>query len=126
MGKDGLYHDLKIFLVDYTGLDKDALHIHAALFLYLAAMLAFRQTRRSRFPWLFVLAVELGNEAIDLHREGWVAARLWEESAKDLWNTMLWPTILLLIGRYTTLFEHRTRTATPDSDPDAPPTKPSS
>lgn len=103
------YHDLKAWIEAYTGLEKDALHVHAALFLYLLAMFAFRQTRRSRFPWLFVLAVELANEVLDLRRGYLSSGQLpWAEAAKDLWNTMLWPTVLLFIGRYTSLFQHRT------------------
>lgn len=112
------HQEFKLLLEAYTGLDKDALHIHAALLLYFLALFAFRQTRRSRFPWLFVLAFELVNETLDLWEQSiagtdltwwdaWVGGRA--EAAKDLWNTMLWPTVLLLIGRYTTLFEHRYR-----------------
>ena len=106
------FAEFKIWIGDYTGLEKDALHIHAALALYLLAMFAFRQTRRSRFPWLFVLFVELGNEAYDLwHQEAHGEPARWDASLKDLWNTMLWPTVLLFIGRYTDIFQHRTRGA---------------
>lgn len=102
------FAQLKILIAEYSGLEKDALHIHFALLIYLVAMFAFRQTRRSRFPWLFVLALELGNEAYDLwHQEAHGEPARWGESVKDLWNTMLWPTVLLLVGRYTTLFAHR-------------------
>jgi hypothetical protein len=107
------YLSVKQWLELYSGLEKDALHIHGALLLYLLAMVLFRQTRRSRFPWLFVLVVELANEAYDLRFQYLSKIPfLWGESAKDLWNTMLWPTVLLLIGRYTTLFQHRTRMPT--------------
>lgn len=102
------YISLKILVEQYSGLERDALHVHAALFLYLLAMVVFRQTRRSRFPWLFVLAVEVVNEYFDIRN---AAASgdpdvAWSESLKDIWNTMLWPTVLLLIGRYTTLFQY--------------------
>lgn len=102
------YADIKIFIEAYTGLERDALHIHFALLLYLLAMFIFRQTRRSRLPWLVVLAVELLNELFDIRRTQMGGGPvLWDEGLKDLWNTMLWPTVLLIIGRYTTLFEHR-------------------
>lgn len=108
------YHDFKAALEIYTGLEKDALHIHGALLLYILAMFAFRQKRRSRVPWMFVLAVELANEALDLRR-GYLSSgeAPWAEAAKDLWNTMLWPTVLLFVGRYTRLFQHRSREAAP-------------
>ena len=115
------FAEFKIWIGDYTGLEKDALHIHAALALYLIAMFAFRQTRRSRFPWLFVLFVELGNEAYDLwHQEAHGEPARWDASLKDLWNTMLWPTVLLFIGRYTDIFEHRARHPAEAEVPPAP------
>jgi cell shape-determining protein MreD len=102
------YADLKILLVDYLGLEQDALHIHGAILLYILAMFAFRQTRKSRFPWLFVLAAELANESYDLlHQHNLGEPLRWGESLKDLWNTMLWPSVLLLVGRYTNVFQHR-------------------
>ncbi|WP_106639872.1 hypothetical protein [Allosphingosinicella vermicomposti] len=102
------YADIKIFVEAYTGLERDALHVHLALLLYLLAMFIFRQTRRSRLPWLVVLAVELLNEMFDIRRAQMGGSPIaWDEGLKDLWNTMLWPTVLLVIGRYTTLFEHR-------------------
>ena len=107
--------DLKLIVEQYTGLDRDALHIHIALLLYLATALLFRQGRSSRLPWLVVFAFEIGNEAWDLLRNYNEARPIlgpetfylleWRESIKDLWNTMLWPTVLLLVGRYTNLFE---------------------
>ena len=114
------FQDLKVAIEQYSGLDRDALHVHAALLLYLLAMVMFRQTRRSRIPWLFVLLVELANEAADLFGlyaaygvKETVASPHFSESAKDLWNTMLWPTVLLFLGRYTTLFQ-RVRRAPPE------------
>ncbi len=104
------YHDLKNFLENYTGLERDALHVHGALLLYILAMALFRQSRRSRFPWLVVLGVELANEAYDLTHNVGTGEEL-AGSAKDLWNTMLWPTVLLFVGRYTNWFERKRRSA---------------
>jgi hypothetical protein len=100
------YFELKDLISAYTGLEKDALHIHAAIFLYFAAMAVFRRGRASGLPWLIVLLLELANEAYDV-RHNWVDGADWalSGSAKDLWNTMLWPTVLLLIGRHTRWFE---------------------
>ncbi|HEX9932323.1 MAG TPA: hypothetical protein VGB08_05725 [Allosphingosinicella sp.] len=102
------WFDLKELVGTYTGLERDALHIHGALFLYLIAMGLFRQSRRSRMPWLIVLLVELANEAYDIWY-GWGIEHdlIFGSAAKDLWNTMLWPTVLLLVGRYTSWFQRR-------------------
>jgi hypothetical protein len=102
------FNDVKDLVEHYVGLERDALHIHAALLLYLLAMFVFRATRRSRIPWLFVLGIELANEAYDLWLQTVQAEPpRWNDSLKDVWNTMLWPTVLLFIGRYTDVFHHR-------------------
>ena len=109
------FTDFKILIEHYVGLERDALHIHAAILLYLVAMFAFRATRRSRIPWLFVLGVELANEANDLWQQAAIGEPpRWSESLKDVWNTMLWPTVLLFIGRYTSLFHHRSHDSRSD------------
>jgi hypothetical protein len=112
------YLDFKILIEQYTGLERDALHIHGAILLYIVAMAVFRQSRRSRFPWLVVLAAELLNEGHDLRinlpgEPAWAIA----ESLKDLWNTMLWPTVLLLVGRYTMWFQKSHREPEPTAEP---------
>jgi cell shape-determining protein MreD len=100
--------DLKILVSDYTGLEKDALHIHVALILYLGAALLFRRSPRLWPAWLLVLGVELANESYDLWQQAADGdAPRWTESLKDLWNTMLWPTALLLLARYAAPAVHR-------------------
>jgi hypothetical protein len=80
-------------------------------------MALFRRGRASGLPWVLVLLLELANEAYDV-RHNWVDGADWalSSSAKDLWNTMLWPTVLLLIGRYTNWFQ---RPASPAPPPPA-------
>jgi hypothetical protein len=101
------YSEAKLAIEGWTGLDKDALHIHAAILLYLFITLVLR--RPGLWAWLAVLAVELANEALDLREQyqagilmRWTeAAELgWPAAVKDIWNTMVWPTALLLVGRY--------------------------
>jgi hypothetical protein len=104
------YGSLKIWIEQFTGLEKDALHVHLALLIYVVAVAVFRNSRRSRFPWLVVLVIELGNEFMDVRRhEPALGPYHWHESFKDLWNTMLWPTALLVLGRYTDWFAKRRR-----------------
>ena len=114
-----LWADLKDGIVFYTGLERDAVHVHAALLLYIAAMGIFRQSRRSRVPWLVVLAVELANEAYDFrHNLDMGSDMAFSLGLKDLWNTMLWPTVLLVVGRYTNWFHKR---HDPPAEPQAAP-----
>jgi len=99
------FTDVKLFIQDHAGLERDALHIHLALFLYLLATLLLRRGRRSVLPWLFVLGVECANEVRDWLNVGQARRpAVFQEGLKDLWNTMLWPSILLLLTRYTAFF----------------------
>src|SRR6218665_191639 len=94
------YTHLKDLISQYTGLEKDALHIHAALFIYILVAFLVRKSPRSALPWLAVFVIELANEAHDVW-DNWGAPAGWivGESGKDLWNTMLWPTVLLIAVR---------------------------
>lgn len=104
---------LKDALESYSGLDQDALHIHASIILYLVVLLVLRRSWRSPVPWLIVFALEAANELLDLQGQYGVGATStwrqafeggWPEGLKDVLNTMVWPTVLLVVGRYTRLF----------------------
>ncbi len=45
------FEAFKIFLVDHTGLAKDALHIYVSLAVYLGSCLIFRWKTRQWQPW---------------------------------------------------------------------------
>lgn len=92
---------IKLFTTEATGLGKDALHIYAALAIQLGAGLLLRRPLTSVTPWLVVLAVLAINEALDLYLpkrpiEPWQIQGL----IHDLWNTMIVPTVLLLLARF--------------------------
>ena len=96
------WYGVKEWLEAATHLDMDALHVHAGALLQLLAALLLRRSLRSPWPWLVVLVAALGNEAYDLYYETWPdpdRARQWAESAKDIVNTMLIPTLLLILAR---------------------------
>lgn len=113
------FTEAKLLIQTYSGLERDALHIHFALFLYLLAALLLRQGRRSVVPWLFVLAVECANELRDYFHVGQALREaIFHECLMDLWNTMLWPTVLLILGRYTRFFAHMPPAARADTDAD--------
>lgn len=98
--------EAKHLLERYSGLERDALHVHGSLMLYIVSMAVFRQNRRSLYPWMIVLGAEVVNEFFDLLRHWFDGPHdAIAESLKDLWNTMIWPSILLLVGRYTNWFE---------------------
>jgi hypothetical protein len=92
----------KLWAVENVGLAKDALHVHVGLALFLGSAALFRWKLSSWRPWLAVaVAVAIG-ELWDL-RDSFVhdtpirLAANWQ----DIWNTLLWPTVLLLLARWT-------------------------
>ena len=95
------WEEIKQAIELYTGLSRDALHIHAAVLLQLLVAAVSRLGLRHPIPWLVVFVLEILNERTDMMADG--VSEKWEQSAAihDLWNTMLIPTLLFLISRYT-------------------------
>ncbi|HEX8468416.1 MAG TPA: hypothetical protein VF620_11490 [Allosphingosinicella sp.] len=91
---------IKAAVAAWTGLERDALHIYFAFIIQLVSAAVFRRTLGSPWPWLVVLAFALTNEWLDMFRDD--LAEDWEKAASlhDLWNTMLLPTLLLLVVRF--------------------------
>ncbi|MCW1431315.1 hypothetical protein [Novosphingobium sp. JCM 18896] len=96
----------KLFLVEHLDLAKDALHIYVALTVFLGTCLLLRWKAAQWKPWLAVLVVAVIGEAWDLRDSLTYHTRidLWG-NGKDLWNTMLAPTILMLAARHTRVFQ---------------------
>ncbi|MBV8687581.1 MAG: hypothetical protein JOZ90_17525 [Alphaproteobacteria bacterium] len=95
------WHQLKAWLETASGLNMDALHVHAGVVLQLVAALALRRPLRSPLPWLAVLLAEGINEYYDLAYEIWPnRGDQWAESVRDMWNTMLIPTLLFVLARW--------------------------
>ena len=103
--KDSVFQMAKFWLVGATGLAKDALHIHVGLIVFFAVALIMRWPLRSWKPWAAALAVTLAGEAWDLWDSFNEGRRIqpWA-NWKDVWNTMLWPSAILLLARGTRLF----------------------
>jgi hypothetical protein len=91
----------KSVAIDATGLAKDALHIYAGMGLFLFIRLAWRWRGGWVLAWLAVLAMACTVEWIDMKAEAANSA-LQPDAAHwhDIWNTMFWPTVLLLVGRW--------------------------
>ena len=103
-----MFQEMKTLIVDHVGLAKDALHVYVALIVFLVACRVFRWPASSWKPWLVVLAVALLGEVLDLRNslaKGYTV-RL-DYHWTDIWNTMLVPTILVLVARFTNVFERQ-------------------
>lgn len=95
--------DIKIWLESTTGFDRDALHIYGAVAVQFCFALFFRRSLASPWPWIAVFIVAVANEYIDYQRVGPSEASIaiyQAEGYKDMWNTMIIPTALMLIARF--------------------------
>jgi hypothetical protein len=95
------FQQLKLTIADATGLAKDALHIYAGLAVFLMVRLLWRWRGGWLIAWLTVLAMACGVEYIDLISEQ-ARSDVQPDAAHwhDIWNTMFWPTVLMLVGRW--------------------------
>ncbi len=82
--------------------EKDAMHIYAALFVQIAAAKLSRRSLGHILPWLWVLGIELLNEVIDILRGGEPQLMPWQvvSGIHDIINTMILPTVLLMLCRH--------------------------
>ena len=89
----------KEFMIGATGLGKDALHVYAGLLLLIGVRLLWRRRGGWVLGWLAALAVALFVEWLDIRTE-LIQANLRPdvEHWKDIWNTMFWPSVLLILG----------------------------
>jgi hypothetical protein len=97
------WHHVKDWLAHATGLDMDALHVHAGVLLQIAAAIVLRRPLRSVWPWLVVLGAESANEIYDYTYEVWPGDERriqLAEGIRDLWNTMVIPSLILILARY--------------------------
>ncbi len=110
--------NFKLTALNFTGLDRDALHIYAGMALFLCVRLLWRWRGGWIVAWLAALSLALGVEWLDIKAET-AGGYLQPQPAHwhDVWNTMFWPTVLLLIGRWL----HPKPKAEMTDDPETPP-----
>jgi hypothetical protein len=109
---------IKAAIAAWTGLERDALHIYAAFIIQLGSAALLRRTLASPWPWLTVLAFAMANEWLDMSGDKLIEEWEKEAAVHDLWNTMLLPTLLLLVVRFAPRL-----TAPPRRPPAEPPSE---
>ena len=87
----------KQWIVGVVGVTNDALHIHGSLLLLFVSALILRRRPDNIWSWLFVFGLELFNEYADLHGQTPGEASM-TAGLHDIYNTMFWPTLILLCG----------------------------
>lgn len=92
---------IKAAIASTTGLPRDALHIYVGLTTLLFVAIVWRKSLGSLAPWLVVVFIALAGELIDLGHDMLSSGSWrWTASVKDLFNTLFWPTVLLLYTRF--------------------------
>jgi len=87
-------------LVALTGLDRDALHIYAAVAVQAGTAAALRRRFGDWLPLMAVAGLALLNEAADVYVDVWPDHALQaSKSIHDLVNTMFLPTIIFVLSR---------------------------
>lgn len=111
---------IKTVVMDLTGLEKDALHIYVALAVFSGSCLILKWKAWQWKPWLLVLVFALLGEVWDIQgtMERNEPVRLWY-NWHDVWNTMLIPTALVILSRFSTMFA--APQPVPASEPDSAP-----
>ncbi len=97
------WYEIKFWLAEFTGLDRDSLHIYAALLIQLSVALVIRRSVAHPLPWLAVLLAALVNEFSDYINVAPVDSFIepfMRELFSDIANTMALPTILLIVARF--------------------------
>ncbi|MEP5349081.1 MAG: hypothetical protein ABJQ07_05480 [Erythrobacter sp.] len=122
-----LIHQIKVMAVELTSLDRDSLHVYVAIGAFFLACVFLRRKASSWLPWFAVLALALLGEYLDarhlMHmglRDYPSAALLWEYHAKDFFNTMIAPTVIVLVARHTSLFDRPPQKPADESSGDEP------
>lgn len=99
--------EAKSWLMMHLGLEKDALHVYFALTIVFGCFLLLRWSPRSWKPPLLVLAFAVAGEIWDI-RDGMMTSVPWQmslaASLHDIWNTLFWPVVILVLARRTDLF----------------------
>ncbi len=95
----------KFWIVAHLDLAKDALHVYVGLILLLGSALLFGWKLSSWKPWALVALAAVTGEIWDLIDNAIVHTPLdlWA-SWHDIWNTLFWPSMILVLARHTRLF----------------------
>ncbi|MBY0521693.1 MAG: hypothetical protein K2P79_14840 [Sphingomonas sp.] len=96
---------VKFWLVIHLGLAKDALHVYVGLTLLFGSALVFGWKLSSWRPWAIAALAAVIGEAWDIRDNLVYNTPIYlPGNWHDIWNTLFWPSAILLLARRTRLF----------------------
>lgn len=97
------WFEIKLMVIEWTRLDRDALHIYFSVMLQIVACAVLRRPLSSVLPLGVVIAAGIFNEWLDFGNpmpEGPTTQEIRvEEAIKDLANGVIIPAVLMLVAR---------------------------
>ena len=104
------FYNLKHYIVESTGLERDALHIYIGIMVYVAVIALLRRyissSKAALLALVGVTVVTLIGEYLDLRYQVEIGIDMrYGDSIHDIINTCFWPYALYALGRWTTLLD---------------------
>lgn len=100
------FQDSKIWLMETTGLARDALHVYVGLAIFFGIAALFRLPLRDIRPLVAVILVAAIGEAWDIYTTGQIGSpQVYAGNWHDLWNSAFWPLVIFALARWTPVFE---------------------
>ncbi len=97
-----MLQDAKLWLMDFSGLSKDALHVYVGLTVFFGSALILRWRIAGFRPLLAVCIAALIGELWDMYdRFEAGSAQNFAGNWHDIWNTVFWPLVIFLLARFT-------------------------
>lgn len=95
------WHQGKLFIEHVVAIEHGTIHVIVGVLFWLLAAILVRRPITAWRPWLWLLALILWNETVDLWTERWPDYG-WQygEGVKDVALTMIVPTVLLFAARH--------------------------
>ncbi|MGC3818811.1 hypothetical protein [Acinetobacter sp. G11] len=95
------FQELKIYIVNFTELSRDALHMYAGLMLFFIVAFFHHRQLKSKWSIWTVLIVAIAAELFDA-RDNLINHGLWRIGASlhDIINTIFWPLLIWLMARF--------------------------
>lgn len=105
------FQQFKIYVTDFTGLDRDSLHIYVGIGVFLFSLLVTRplvQRHATRLNIALLVATFFAflGEYLDLsHSYPHITGDHLRLSIHDIINTCFWPYVLYAVNRWTSVFD---------------------